>query len=571
MFSSSPVIAIAGAGPTGLSLAILLRMNGFSPVIFEREPSLVKLPQAHVVNTRTLEIFDEMGVSDRCVAAGDGSLFGPVRWCESISGRQYGRLWVADPATGTPDRRLSHHRPINLAQNIVEPILYDRLVELGGGVRFGEKVTNVGLAEDRATLSAVSGSGVGYHFACDWLIGCDGAGSTVRRAIGITMEGPPSLARFMTIYFRTQIDSLLDGPHGALYWIGGPEARGIMISFDNDTNYAMLVPIGDLPVEAFSDEMATTIIRKAIGEPAAEIELVGLSSWNMSAQVADRFREGRVFLAGDACHRFPPTGGLGMNTGIQDAHNLAWKLAAVIRGKAGPALLDSYQAERRPIAQRNTDQSVYNLRNMAAIDEALGISALAPVTLAAGSGPITRFPAEILGIDNEIAGAAVKRQAVQSAIDDQRGHFGDSVGIDLGFSYTEGAFESDGSPPPSQGADHYEPDAHPGARLPWFEWTDAAGHRRPSLELLSHDEPTLFTCDPAWGKVINGQAALRVLDAADSQALRVLGITAEGAVLVRPDGHVGWRSPGCVIGRRAAFSAALQSIYCLQERGELVQ
>jgi 2,4-dichlorophenol 6-monooxygenase len=478
---------------------------------------------------------------------------------------------VADPATQTPARRLSHHRPINLAQNIIEPILYDRLVELGGVVRFDQNVTDVKSYDDGVTLCAVSGSGGEYAFACDWLIGCDGAASTVRRAMGIAMEGPSSLARFMTIYFRTQIDHMLEGPHGALYWIGGPDARGIIISFDADMNYAMLVPIGELPVEAFSEEMALTIVRKAIGAPAVNIEWVGLSSWNMSAQVADCFRRGKVFLAGDACHRFPPTGGLGMNTGIQDAHNLAWKLAAVMRGQAGPALLDSYQTERRPIARRNTDQSVHNLRNMAAIDAALGIPTLAPVTLAAGSGPMTRFPAEILGIDDGLPGAAVKRRAVQAAIDDQRGHFGDSVGIDLGFSYAVGALAPDGSPPPSQGADHYEPDAHPGARLPWFEWTDRAGARQPALGLVSYNKATLFTCDPAWAEAVDDQATLRLLDATDSQALRVLGITPAGAVLVRPDGHVGWRSAGRVSDRRAAFKAAMRSIYCWEENGAWVR
>ncbi len=557
-------IVIVGAGPTGLTLAILLRLKGLDPVVLERNGGLDKLPQAHVVNTRTMEVFDEIGVADRCEAAADFSPLGPIRWCETVAGRQLGTLSFEAIIGARSD--LSHRRTVNLAQNIVEPILYDRLIELGGEVRFGAGVTAVTERDGEVTVITEGADGAAGSLACDWLIGCDGASSTVRRAAGIEMQGPPSLARFMTIYFKADLSEVVDGDPGPLFWVVGKSARGPIISFD-ETTYAFLVPIGDLPISAFSEQMAVNVLRKAIGDPALPIELVGLSSWNMSAQVADRYREGSIFLAGDACHRFPPTGGLGMNTGVQDAHNLAWKLAAVIEGRASPSLLESYEGERRPIAQRNTDQSVGNLMKMQMVDEALGVPMLAPITLADTEPAFELFEPEVLGVDECCPGAAAKRARIQAAIDEQRGHFGDAIGVDLGFSYSEGAVLADGSRPPSENGHHYEPDAHPGARLPHFQWRCPEGAMRASLELIVRDRPTLLTGDASWASTAGQGVFVRILDElrTEPEAVAALRIEPAGAVLVRPDGHVAWRTSVLPADPVAALGQAYRRIYALEE------
>lgn len=533
-------IVIAGAGPTGLTLASLLKLRGFDPIVLERSDGTVKLPQAHVISARTLEILRELDIADRCVReAGRSRLLGPVRWAESITGRPYGCLAFEDTSVRP---RLSHYEPINLAQSRLEPILLERFIGLGGRVRFGQEV--VGFEQDGGgvTVQVQSREEGLRSIRCDWLVGCDGAGSTVRRASGIAMEGPTSLMRFMTIYFRASLDPFVAGKPGPLFWIGGCEVRGIVISFDEDTNYALLVPIGDTPVEAFDDEAACAIVRKAIGKADVPIDVTGRSSWNMSAQVADRFRHGRVLLAGDACHRFPPTGGLGLNSGVQDAQNLAWKLAAVLRGQSDEALLDTYEQERRPIAQANTRQSVSNLMTMRSIDDALGKPILAPVAPDAARGPIAAYAAEQLGIDDGLPGAADRRAAVQLAIEAQKGHFGDSAGVHFGFAYDEGALVPDGSPRPSLAAHHFDPDAHPGARLPWFEWTDEQGRAQPSLDLIDPGRATLLTFDRTWTQAAPAEVMVRVLGPADRGADAVLRIGETGAVLIRPDGHVGWRT-----------------------------
>ncbi|RJL14825.1 hypothetical protein C9E82_19120 [Paracoccus siganidrum] len=548
MTKASRVI-IVGAGPTGLSAAILLRQRGHDPVVLDRRPSLKGYPAAHVANTRTMEIMAEMGVGERIWNEGDTTaLSSRVVWVESMAGREYGVLPIQGAAQ---DARgpLSRFRSVNIAQTHMEQILHERLIELGGSVRFGHRVTD---ARDTATGAEVTveEGGETQVLDCDWLLGCDGAGSTVRRSVGIEMDGPPSIARFMTIYFHADIDRFREGRRALLYWIGGAEVRGVFISFDEaGRTWAMLVPIGDAKIEDFTDKDATAIINKAIGTFDVPVELDAVSSWNMSAQVATRYREGHVLLAGDACHRFPPTGGLGMNTGIQDAHNLVWKLDAVMAGRAAPSLLDSYQQERRPIAQRNTDQSVKNLMKMAAIDEALGVPTLAPIAPDAGKGPIRIHDDAVLGIDGDSAEAKARRAAVQAAVDDQAEHFAQGAGIDLGFAYAEGVLVADGSAPPSSAPTEYRPDAHPGARLP-FSSADG-GFATSTLGHVAPDAITLFAQGDQWQAVADeaAQAGFPVvlrrfgpggLDLGP-RAGELLGIGPRGAVAVRPDGHVLWR------------------------------
>lgn len=544
---SSRKIFIAGAGPTGLTAAILLRQRGYDPIVFERRPGITGYPAAHVANTRTMEVMAEIGIGERIWSEGDTTaLSSRVVWVESMAGREYGVLPIQAAAIDSRGP-LSRFRSVNIPQTHMEAVLLDRYLELGGSVRFDHEVKAVAEKASGVDLTVSSANG-DEILTCDWLIGADGASSTVRRHIGVEMEGPKSIARFMTIYFEVDIDRYRKGRRALLYWIGGSEVRGVFISFDEvGRSWAMLVPIGDLPEGAFSDAEATHIIRKAIGDASADVKLNSIGHWNMSAQVAKHFRKGRVLLAGDAAHRFPPTGGLGMNTGIQDAHNLIWKLAAVIDGIADESLLDSYETERRPIAQRNTDQSVSNLMKMAEIDQALGIPTLAPIAADAGKGPIAKFPPERINIDGDSSEARARRAAVQATIDNQAEHFAQGAGIDLGFVYTAGIVIPDGSATPSPDPISYRPDAHPGGRLP-FSSPDGS-FARSTLAAVKPSGITVFARDAQWREIAakaSGSADFPVtvtlfgdgnIDFGPNAA-DLLGIGPKGAVAVRPDGHV---------------------------------
>lgn len=254
----------------------------------------------------------------------------------------------------------------------------------------------------------------------------------------------------------------------------------------------------------------------------------------MSAQVADGMGQGRIFLAGDAAHRFPPTGGLGLNTGFQDAHNLAWKLGAVEDGWAPGTLLESYAKERLPVARENAKQSLQNAVKMALLPQALGTD----------TEPTSKRMAATLG-------EAEGRRAVEAAIEEQAEHF-DMLGLQLGYAYADGALALEGSTPPKLTSPReYEPSAHPGARLP-HTWLEVDGARLSSLDLVPLGSFALisFGAHERWAQAAAGVSRVPLehvrigVDAelVDGAWPMTLEVDEDGALLVRPDQHVAWRS-----------------------------
>jgi 2,4-dichlorophenol 6-monooxygenase len=277
----------------------------------------------------------------------------------------------------------------------------------------------------------------------------------------------------------------------------------------------------------------------------------------MTAQVADRFASGRVFLVGDSAHRFPPTGGLGMNTGIQDAHNLVWKLCAVERGWAPASLLDTYEIERRPIAQANADASLNNAMRMWEVFQALGI-----------------LPDDRDGSKARMKAALASpagRAALDAAIDHQQEHF-DMFGLQLGFGYEAGALMPDGSEKPAVAnpVRDYVPTTRPGSRLP-HAWVERAGERVSTLDLVPYDAMTVLAgpAGEAWAAAVadvgdvpvHCLVAGRDFDDPDGHWASVCGIGADGALLVRPDQHVAWRAGSAPADPTTALAAALRSMF----------
>jgi 2,4-dichlorophenol 6-monooxygenase len=395
-----------------------------------------------------------------------------------------------------------------------------------------------------------------------WLIAADGAASPVRASLGIAPIGPDRLQSFMMIHFEANLRPLVGHRPAVLYWTTAPGAIGTFVAHDIDSTWVYMHawdPDRE-SVEDYSESVCAAIVRRAMGTDAHPFRIRTIRPWTMTAQVAERYREGKIFLVGDAAHRFPPTGGLGLNTGVQDAHNLVWKIAAVERGWAGGALLDSYAAERRPVAQRNADVSLHNALRIGEVYQAL--AQLRDADTAATATP---------------SGAA----ALGSAIANQAEHF-DMLGLQLGFRYDAGAIVRNGT----QAADassvrDYVPSAAPGARVP-HAWVTRAGGRISSLDLLAYDRFTLIA-GPAGGVWAEAAAAMarsgadatagariatplacvvigRDVEDADGRWRQLLDIAADGAVLVRPDQHVAWRSRSAVADPRSRLADVLASV-----------
>ena len=379
----------------------------------------------------------------------------------------------------------------------------------------------------RATLRT---GGEEREVVADWVVGCDGAGSTTRRQAGIEMVGPDALGRVVGIYFHADLAKISAERPAVLYWTIDRESPGTFICMDGRERFVFHAgwdpELDDL--ESFDEARCKAILERAIGFDANP-EIRSVRPWVMTAQVADRYREGRVLLAGDAAHRFPPTGGFGMNTGIQDAHNLAWKLAAVIRGDAPESLIDTYETERRPIAQSNTDWSVRNALGFASV---IGPGAIHQATrLAKGEVSFEDLSAEI-----------------QTMCDGEKAHFA-AVGRDLGFHYEQGALVQDGTALPERENEDLDlvPNARPGSRAPHFGIV-RDGALASILDLFDGRFTLLAgpDCAADWRAAATAAHVDAIIlgeDVSEPACVfpALYGVD-DGAVLVRPDGHVAWRS-----------------------------
>jgi hypothetical protein len=356
------------------------------------------------------------------------------------------------------------------------------------------------------------------------------------------------------IHVEANLRDLVRERPGVLYWMMDPEVGGVLVAHDIDREWVYMVEIDPdrESVEDYDDERCRSLVQRAIGRDLP-LRILHRGSWTMSAQVAQRMRGRRIFLAGDAAHRFPPTGGLGLNTGFQDVHGLVWKLCAVEDSWAPESLLDGYESERLPVARHNAEQSLRNAVKLVQLPQALG-TAEEPTT--------ARMQATLA----DPAG----RRAVQEAIAAQAEHF-DMLGLQLGYVYTQGALVTDGSAPPEldNPVREYAPSGRPGARLP-HAWLEADGKRVSSLDLVRGDAFTLVSWQEseAWAKAIATLARVPVVhvrvgdDAVDPDGgfAAVCGIEPGGALLVRPDQHVAWRAKSRPADPGAELGAALRTI-----------
>jgi 2,4-dichlorophenol 6-monooxygenase len=547
---------VVGAGPVGMMAAILLAQQSRDSLVLERRSAPQPAPAAHVVNARTFEICRQAGVDMEAIAraAKNPADAGHAIFVTRLDGEEIGRLRFEQQGDGclrhtpTPLRNLSQHR--------FERILAARIVKQPETeIRYGQQWEGASQDESGVTSTVRDlGNGETYEIRSRYLIAADGAGSRVRKSLGIEMDGPPRLQSFLMIHFEANLRSIVRDRPGVLYWVMDPEVGGALVAHDIDREWVYMHSF-DPDRESdqdYDDERCRALVVRAIGQQVA-LRILHRGSWNMSAQVAQAMRDRRIFLAGDAAHRFPPTGGLGLNTGIQDVHGLAWKLCAVEDGWAPESILATYATERLPTARNNADQSLRNAVKLAQVPRALGTSQ---------EPTRARMEASL--------GDPQRRRAVEEAIADQAEHF-DMLGLQLGYAYEEGVLVADGGEAPSlrNPVREYAASSRPGARLP-HAWLDFGGRRVSSLDLVGSDGFTLFTWKDhePWTKALSQVAVPPIAQVQvgtdvvepDSHWADVAGIEAGGAILVRPDQHVAWRARSRPDDAELALRRALETL-----------
>jgi 2-polyprenyl-6-methoxyphenol hydroxylase-like FAD-dependent oxidoreductase len=499
-------VLVVGAGPSGLSTAIVLARHGVSCRVVERDTGSSDHPKARGVRIRTMELFRQWGLEERLRRSALPPEARRFIYCDSLTGAEIGR----SPELDDDDERHSPTTSCRVAQDAVEASLLDLARSRPEiTMRFGSTMTGFDQDGDGVTVAVTAGDGEPLTIRARYLVAADGVASGTRKLLGIPMEGIPLIAYWQSVYWRADISALVSHRPCIQYLTGAraghPADIGSVDGTDRWVTMVSLPPSAERP-EPLSDQAAVAVVRRAVGDPDLDVRVVNTATWRLSAQVAAQWAAGRVFLVGDAAHSFPPTGGFGMNTGVQDAHNLAWKLAYVLRGVASPRLLDTYGAERRPVAQARADWSVANGARFREIRAAIT------------AGDLARFRDLVAG---------------------QREHLL-ALEQDLGVSYTSAAVVPDGTFAAAHPDGGFTPTARPGVRAPHV-WLDR-DRRISTLDLYDLTFVLLSTSEK-WVAQARGTGLPMESHLVGNTAIaEAYGLGEHGAVVIRPDGHVAWRT-----------------------------
>jgi putative polyketide hydroxylase len=492
-------VLIVGAGPSGLCASILLSRHGVESLMVEKHPGTSIYPRATGINVRSMEIFRSLGLQDEIRRAA----------FKAEPRIAFSRVLVDTEPRVSPSFRQEHPDTspaewTSCSQKELEPILLRAAASYRRAqLRFGTEL--VGFEETSEGIKAQIGDRATREVRevrevrCRYLIAADGSKSPIRERLGLRMLGPGVLDHVISIHFRAPLNQHLPGRPNFLHFVQNEEVTGMFVATDGESRWAFAVPHhpeqGGLP-DGIAHEWAVDLVRKGAGVTGLQVEVLGIVPWKMEADSAERWRAGNIFLVGDAAHRMTPAGGLGMNTAIQDVHNLCWKLAAVLQGWAGPGLLATYEAERRPVAQQNLERSV------------------ALITGGGGDRP--------------------------------------AIDFDIGFQYASTAVIPDEGQVPEVNGERGLL-AETGSRAP-HAWLD--GNRACSTLDLFGPHFTLLAgfrgaSWPAGASEVASELHVPVLvqtlsgirgrEFGDGTPTAVYGIGEHGATLIRPDGHVAWR------------------------------
>lgn len=529
-------VLITGGGLVGLSAATFLAQHGVASLAIERLRGGSPLPRAGHFHLRTLELFRAAGIEEEVKRRSEADFVpeGAIIAMDNLSGRK-----LADiiPSLNEGVEPLSPCRRLFINQPSLEQILRKRAAEAGARVLDGHEVVDIEQDAKGVTVTAKDvGDGATRRLRGRYLIGADGAHSKVREILDIPYDGRGVFSNSMTIYFRANLAPLLLGKPLSVIYFNNPEFGGFMrVDKDCQAGFIGVNTVGDPnkdPLAAAnaaadtSEQRLVAIVRAMAGVPDLPVKIVGVARWRATSDVARRFQKGRIFLIGDAAHLMPPNGGFGGNTGIQDAHNLAWKLACVLKGAAQPGLLASYEAERKPVGKFTVEQAY------------------------------TRY---------------VTRTATYLNKTDYQ-PLAPDFNVELGYLYRSDAILSEDSDTKIHDDPHTTA-GRPGSRAPHV-WLERAGRKISTLDLFGQSFVVLAgRPGEAWRDAVQAVARrfpgasheVHVVDGRDLSDFgngfaAAYGLSDGGAVLVRPDGFVAWRAKSLPADPQSALIPALRSI-----------
>jgi len=528
-----PVLVIGGS-LVGLATSMFLAQHGVDVLSVEKHHGTAIHPRAGYFQLRTIELMRVAGIEDRVRAAAlelyepDGAL----NAVETLAGREIAN-YIPNINAGVAD--VSPARRLFMPQQVLEPILLQRAREFGARFQYSTEVVRYEQDDTGVTATVRNvNDGTEQQIRSRYMVACDGNRSPVRESLGIKMIGHGLLSRSVTIYFRADCSEALRGRNLGVIYVNNPNVRGFFrLEKTGLGGFLVVFTVGDINepgarfvADTVTNEMAVQMVRDAVGDDQLEVNVLDVDKWRAVAECAETFQAGRILLAGDAAHTMPPTGGFGGNTGIQDAHNLAWKLALVLQGSAGPELVDTYDQERQPAGVLAIEQA-YN-RYVTRSDPDLGTE----------------------GMHEAVPDMHVEFNRYRS----------DAVIPDDGY-VDDGAADID--PRESRGL--------PGTRAPHVELTQG-GKVLSTVDLYMGDFVLIAGPDgAAWADAAaaaSSRAGVEVVSYTvgpkEGEFSAAYGVGLSGASLVRPDGYVAWRAPAYTPDAPDRLTAALRQVLALR-------
>ena len=556
-------VLIIGTGPAGSATAALLSTYGIENMAVNRYRWLANTPRAHITNQRTMEVLRDLGkeVEDEAyMFCSHQELMGENVFCESLAGEEIGRMksWGNHPLSKAEHLLSSPTMMNDLPQTFMEPLLFKTACSRGTQARMSTEYLRHEQDADGVTTTCLDRlTGKEITIRSKYLIGADGGNSKVAALENLPFEGQMGVGGSMNIIFKADLSKFVAHRPSVLYLVvqPGADVGGIgmgLVRMVRPWNEWLIVWGYDIngPEPVVDNAFATKVVRDLVGDQSLEPEITSVSTWTVNNMYATHMQAGRVFIMGDAAHRHPPSNGLGSNTSIQDSFNLAWKLAAVIKGEAGEALLDTYSQERAPVAKQIVTRANQSIGEFGPIFEALGLTeSTDPEVMQANMDKRCDANSE----------AERQRTAIREAIAFKKYEF-DAHGVEMNQRYKSGAVVTDGQMEPAYELDaelHYQPTTWPGARIPHAWVYDRDGAKHSTLDLVGQGRFTILTgiSGEAWAKAAQKAAASMGIEIAayvigprreivdhHGDWARAREVAESGCILVRPDQHVAWRA-----------------------------